>query len=375
MQIMRIKPAVVEFSLYYPVLDSTTYQDFIPMIMPYLQQVLMCENHIFVVDSQSTPTVLCRPSSSSSSSSTATTTTSSTLGFNMTAPYFGNINNSVLMETPTLVYDSSIGNIPFMKWRTLYYLIQLGAPLRDMTEQMMTTSTTATTTPEALSDSSSTFSTNGETNQVVAPPAHAITDYEVVDMMNSILKLGLQVNILEGTLVAVLQQRFPGARVSLPGKERDTWSSLPFPKLEEEEDDDENDDNGNYSDENDNHQQSHFGQNPPSYPHSHDGSNYYSHRTGPSIVSASLQRSHALRYVGGIMLLVGVASMWVLHTLGRRRRRTRHDMLYFNSQQEANKNNHPLSLQLASEKDVLDMLLLAARNEPRFTRHPSPVWA
>jgi hypothetical protein len=360
MQIMRTKPAVVEFSLYYPAMDSTTYQDIVPMIMPYIQQVLMCENHIVVVDSshnKSSPTAVCR--------SKATTTTTTTLEFNMTAPYYGNMNNSVLMETPTLVYDESIGNIPFMKWRTLYYLIQLGAPLRDMTEQMMTTPTMGTTTVGSSNVTTTTTPSSFSTNDQVIP-THAISEIEVVDMMNSILKLGLQVNILEGTLDSVLQQHLPGARISLPGNERDTWSSLPFPKLEEEEDNENNND-----DENGNQQQSHYGQNPHSpHPLLLYDSNDYDYRTGPSIVSASLQRSHALRYIGGILLLVGVVSLWLLHKLGRRRRRKREYIMYL--QQET---NNPLSLQLASEKNVLDMLLLAARNEPRFSLHPSPVWA
>jgi hypothetical protein len=255
-------------------------------------QKLLCENYFYLITSRVGGESMCHNALEGDN-------------FNLYDPYFGDSNYSVLMEVPEFVEDSSLGDVNWMSWTVAFYVAQMGQPLIDMAQ---------------LGDD------NGE-----------ISDLKVSELMNDVLRLALQVSIMDGELDELLAVNLPGAHISLKGEEIPTWLDYRiFPK-----------DVTN----------THISNNPPQhqlYHHGHEPSTQTPNTA--SIVATAMMESHSLRHFGVGMFATLLFLLLSLMKLGKLRRKQRENL--FSRQQKERSRN----LQLATEDDVSVMLKTGKRH-------------
>jgi hypothetical protein len=311
-------PAVLHFSLHYPLVQGDDEYESIRSDVTAPIKELLCENKFYLISTRVNGENICPPPTT-----TTTATSSSAVGrgdFDMEDPYFGNPDYSVLMETPAMVQEMTLGDVRWMSWTVAFHVAQLGQPLIDMADQM-----------------------GGDNDNEI------ISDLKVSEVMNDVLQLALQVSIMEGDMDLRMGQRLPGARVSLPGEELSTWAEYGIFSAE---------DIAEYG----NGELplfSSWGKNPPQHqlmdpPSSASASLPLSSppqsRSGPSIVAASMYESHSLRRAG-IGMFATMLCLWLLLIrLGTRRQKLRQTKYEW---QERTRNRN---VQLATEDDVSEML-------------------
>jgi hypothetical protein len=318
--LFRTQPAVLKFSLYYPGIDASNYGFIASDVLTPIQQ-LLCDNSFLLINSRVDGETMCPKMSSTTS-------------FDWKAPYFGDPNNTVMMQVPIFVEDSPINkdndDVQWMTWTVAFHVVQLGQPLMDMAM------------------------IGGEEAQP--------SDLKVSQVLNNVLRLALQVNIMEGEMDELLDVSLPGAHIAVEGEELSTWSHY-----------------GIFSDEtmmaattplSKGHLPQHHlyqdGSSRPSLRPSSNGSSSSSSNS-MSVVATAMYESHSLRQFG-MGLFSGMMVLLVsLVQLGKRRRKQR-QRLYQDHQQNRSKRRN---LQLATEDDVCAMLKAGTRHLHNQNQDPS----
>jgi hypothetical protein len=315
--LFRTQPAVLKFSLYYPGVDASNYGFIAADVLAPVQQ-LLCDNSFLLINSRVEGETMCPKMSSTTS-------------FDWNAPYFGDPNNTVMMQVPIFVEDSQINkdndDVQWMTWTVAFHVVQLGQPLMDMAM------------------------IGGEEAQP--------SELEVSQVMNDVLRLVLQVNIMEGEMDERLDVGLPGAHIAVEGEELSTWSH-----------------HGIFSDEtmmaattplSKGHlPQHHLYQDGSSHANLRPSSSSSSSNNSMSVVATAMYESHSLRHFG-MGLFAGMTVLLVsLVQLGKRRRKQR-QRLYRNHQNRSKRRN----LQLATEDDVCAMLKAGTRHLHTKNEEPS----
>lgn len=260
------EPVALQFSLFATNVRSDTHSEFLSAVMEPILQHVLCQNGFFVMamDNETDLSCLrhytavpenpdvngCDQSTTTNINGTITTAQTSTSIFNRSLLFEEDPDVTILRPAPILVEDRTAGNVNGTSWTLYYHVEQLSESLQEMawvgigleeelvddvetgnvtipTASVMSSSTTVITSVDETKngiqihfDSDEVFS---ETNQqMLLQQPNSNMMYEAV---SNVLKLALEVNIMEGTVDATLQQELPGAKFSCPGEELVTFAS------------------------------------------------------------------------------------------------------------------------------------------------------
>lgn len=311
--LVRTRPAVLKFSLYYPSVDSSSHDLIILDVMTPIKQ-LLCDNNFSLISSRVNGEDMC-PNGHG------------TENMDINAPYFGDPKSSVLMEAPIFVNDIFYKGARFMSWEVAFYVVQMGQPLIEMA-------------------------------QVRDEDAEEINDSVISQTMNGVLQLALQVSIKEGDMDARLAAHLPGAHISLQGEEYSTWSPYGIFFV--------NDKTSSLSSSSKQNLSQHQLYRDPQPIPSTTQKVHSPHSAGPSIVATAMMNSHSLKHFGIGMFATILFLLFSLNQLGRRRRKQRRKLFLGQLERQGSRN-----IQLGTEDDVSIMLKVGKRHmEERSKREP-----